>query len=358
MQSPPSTKTFTEAKSEFDQLYSAVSVLPQSLVSVDGRIIDNIPVRNAKGERIEEYYKWQFIYAIINGGLYFKDYVGVEVYFPKGNKNSAPLKIDACIFDNKDWLAHYQNWRADRDDTSSLEFLRDHCVAIVEFKRGKDSIEKTVSTQLRPAMKEPDTQFVLGVIYDAERLYLFQRKEGEKKIVRYDEKTNIATGSSQDLSVTHPDSYLLIPSFNEIIARINKPNAIDRTERTINDLDIIISRSSIQVKDALSRILVNLEKYGLLSQRGYQILIQTLAIKIFDEKRNERTLSTKLKFYVKDAELAFTGLHEEPVKEFMERMKVLYNEAQEKYHKILSAREHAHPISNPLAVLSWLCGVH
>jgi type I restriction enzyme M protein len=339
MQITQPTRTFTEAKNEFDRFYSSTSVLPQSLVPVDGKIIGNIHIKNDKGERIEEYYKWQFVYALINSGLYFKDYVGVEVYFPKGNKNAAPLKIDACVFDNKDWLTHYQNWRADRDNTSSLEFLRDHCIAVVEFKRGKDSIEKTVSTQLRPAMKEPDTQFVVGVIYDAERLYLFQRKQGERKIVRYDEKKNIASGSSQDLSVTHPDSYLLIPSFNDIIARINRPNAIDRTERTINDLDVIISRSSVQVKDALSRILINLEKFGLFSQRGYQVLIQTLAIKIFDEKRNQRTLSTKLRFYVKDAELDFTGLHEEPVKEFIERMKVLYNDAQEKYHKILNRCE-------------------
>jgi type I restriction enzyme M protein len=328
------TKTFTEAKNEYDQLYRATPNLPQSLVPVDGKIINDIPIKNAGGERNEEYYKWQFIYALITSGLYFKDYIGVEVYFPKGNKNAAPLKIDACIFDDKEWLTHYQKWRSDRNNTISLEFLRDHCIVVVEFKRGKDSIEKTLSTQLRPAMKEPDAEFVLGIIYDAERLYLFQ-KEGAKKIVRYDEKKNNGTGSTQNLSLLLPDSYFLTPSFNDVIRRINKPSVIDRTQRTINDLDVILSRSSVQVKDALSRILIILEKYSLFSQRGYQILIQTLAMKIFDEKRNQREPSTKLRFYVKDTELNFKKLHEKEAQEFVERMKTLYGEAQEKYHKIL-----------------------
>ena len=44
--------------------------------------------KNKKGEANEEYYKWQFFYSLVHSGLYPKDYLGCEVYFPKGNKSS------------------------------------------------------------------------------------------------------------------------------------------------------------------------------------------------------------------------------------------------------------------------------
>lgn len=325
-------KTFTEAKKEFDNIYQNAPYLPQSFVPVDGKTVTNIPLRDTSGEPSEEYYKWQFIYALINSGLYFKDYIGVEVWFPKGSKGSAPIKIDACIFDEKDWLTYYTKWRTDRKDNYSLTFLRSHCIATIEFKKGEKTIEEVFSKQLRAYMKEPDTPYVLGVIYDAGRLYLFQRKNG--KISRYDESKN--TGKNlQGLSLDLTDSYLFIPSFDELVTEVNKPAIIDRTNRTIWDLDTITSRSSIQIKDALNRILRALDKHGLVNQRGYEILIQILALKIFDEKRNERNKFAKLRFYVKDTEFHFSGLHEIEVQNFIKRMETVYNEAETHYQSIL-----------------------
>ena len=60
---------FTKAKQEFDVSLGMVDILPHSLVTVDGKPKDNIVIRNAKHEPSEEYYKWQFIYALINSGL-------------------------------------------------------------------------------------------------------------------------------------------------------------------------------------------------------------------------------------------------------------------------------------------------
>jgi hypothetical protein len=45
----------------------------------------DLQIRSSKGEPTEQYYKWQFIYALIHSGLYAKDFIGVEVGFPKGN---------------------------------------------------------------------------------------------------------------------------------------------------------------------------------------------------------------------------------------------------------------------------------
>ena len=84
---------FTEAKQAFDEGLGKAGVLPQSLVPVDGKVRKDISIRGADSRPLEEFYKWQFVYALIQGGLYAKDYIGVEVRFPKGSKGSQPIKL-------------------------------------------------------------------------------------------------------------------------------------------------------------------------------------------------------------------------------------------------------------------------
>jgi type I restriction enzyme M protein len=96
--------TFTEAKNEFDVAHSTAKVA-KCLVPVNGKKCDTASVRDIRGRPSEENYKWQFIYAIINSGLYARDFVGVEIQFPKGNQ--AIIKLDGAIFDSGDWLEHY-----------------------------------------------------------------------------------------------------------------------------------------------------------------------------------------------------------------------------------------------------------
>ena len=95
--------TFAEAKSNFDTGPGKAKELAASIVPVDGKAKKNISIRSAKGEALEEFYKWQFIYGLIHSGLYAKDYIGAEVRFPKGNKASAPLRLDGAIFDDPAW---------------------------------------------------------------------------------------------------------------------------------------------------------------------------------------------------------------------------------------------------------------
>lgn len=114
---------FLDAKIRFDQEHQNKDYLSNSPIPVNGKMLQNIKVKNEKHERIEEYYKWQFISSIINSGLYPKDYIGAEIHFPKGNKASTPLKIDACIFNDKDWLVHYHKWIDTKDD-DAVEWLR------------------------------------------------------------------------------------------------------------------------------------------------------------------------------------------------------------------------------------------
>jgi type I restriction enzyme M protein len=327
-------KSFFEAKVEFDERYKNITVLPQSLVPVNGRIIQNISIKNQKGENTEEYYKWQFIYALIHSGLCPKDFIGVEVWFPKGNPSSRPIILDGAIFDDSNWLHHYHNFWQNKDQ-SSLEWLRNHLIGVIEFKKedGRD-IEKYINQQLKPAMKESDRKFVIGFYYDTERLWIFQ-KSGNK-ILRYDESKNEKGENSgiKDLSLYLPDSYSIIPSFNDI-NKIVKPTTIDRTQRTTDDLEVISSIHTKQINDALSNILRTLDKVGLVNQIGYEILIQMLALKIFDEKANKIDKNRTLKFYISQDERNYSSLADPSIQQFIRRIENLYNEAKGSYRTIL-----------------------
>ena len=161
---------FTESKLKFDEIYHKNFLLEKSLIPVDGKYIEGILLKNKKGEPNEEYYKWQFFYAILNSGLYSKDFLCAEVYFPKGNKNSAPIKIDGCIFDDKNWIDYYKKWREKRDD-SSVEWLRKHLLVIIEFKKSDNKdIETVFVSQIKPYLKESEAQYSLGFYYNTERI--------------------------------------------------------------------------------------------------------------------------------------------------------------------------------------------
>jgi type I restriction enzyme M protein len=328
---------FTDAKQKFDATDGMLKTLPHSYVTVNGKPKANLKLKNSKGEKLEEYYKWQFIYALINSGLYAKDYIGVEVRFPKGNKSSAALELDGAIFDDVEWVDHYISYWKDKK-AEDLEWLNEHILAVIEFKRGDKEIEKVFTGQVKPAMKEkdPSTSYVMGIYYDAERLFLFHRRNGN--YLRYDEAKNQKGINSKvsDLSLYLPDPYVFIPSFDELKKRVHKPAKIDRAKRSYTDLDIITSIATVQVQTALSQVLRTLDKAGLVNQRGYQILIETFALKIFDEKRNQKYPKKKLKFYIEPDEVSFVNLSDSSVQKFVKRMKGIRDAAESRYHQILS----------------------
>jgi type I restriction enzyme M protein len=338
LSSPPSF-AFAEAKNRFDN-HHASATYAECIVPVRGKPHPPVPIKTSAGERNEEYYKWQFINAIVQSGLYPNDYVGVEVHFPKGNKTSAPIKVDAAIFDDPSWVDHYNKFWLNRN-SADLEWLNEHLLVAVEFKKGDKEIEKVFTGQVKPAMRErePASAFVLGVYYDTERLYLFQRKNGT--VLRYDEAKNQKGEASKigDLSLHLPDAYAYMPGLDDLKRRINRPATLDRSKRGIADLDVITSIASVQIQTAFSDVLRALDKAGLVNQRGYAILIQTLALKIFDEKRNERSPQKHLEFYATDSEAHFHGLAERPIQAFIARMKAIREDASTQYRKILKNQD-------------------
>src|ERR1039458_9937760 len=327
-------RTFTSAKNDFDQKHRTAPTA-KCVVPVNGKTRDTASIRDTHGKPSEEYYKWQFIHALIDSGLYARDFLGVEIQFPKGN--SAVIKLDAAIFDDGDWLEHYNAYWKDRRATD-LEWLNDHLLAVVEFKKSDKEIEKVFTSQVKPAMreKEPADAYVLGVYYGADRLYVFQRRGG--KYLRYDEGKNQKGDDSKvgDLSLHLPDPYSYLPNFEDLRKRVNRPASFDRSNRTIHDLDVITTIASVQIKTALSDVLRALDKVNLVDQRGYGIFLQTFALKVFDEKRNEKHPQRFLDFYLTDTEAGFHALSDTPIKGFIKRIHALRDEAAGEYQKIFA----------------------
>lgn len=338
--------SFAEHKEHFDTTYKNASDFNCFLPTHLSHDLTK-KIKGKSGAPNEEYYKWQLFYALIHSGMYSKDYIGTEVYFPKGNINSAPIKFDGAIFDDKEWFEYYKSFHTKKDQ-SSLDWLRKHLIGVIEFKKeNSKNTEAVWNQQLKPALKESEIDFCLGILYDAERLYLFKKQNN--LFLRLDEGYNVKKEQSatKDLSLHLTDAYYKIPSFEQLIQKIYHPQ-IDRTKRTIDDLEVITGVYSTQLSEGISNILRAMDKVSLKNQRGYEILIQIMALKIFDEKRSQRATvnldfyktepekeKLDLLFYVTPSERNYTTLADENIVSFIERMKALYGEASQEYHFIL-----------------------
>lgn len=292
---------------------------------------------NSNNEPNEQYYKWEFLNCFVKSGLCSKDYIGVEVNFPKGNKNSATIKLDAAIFDDKNWYEYYKKLHDSKNKTKSdkwdaLNWLKDHLLCAIEFKKENSKDVKGVFTsQLKPYMNESSKENVFGILYDEGRLYLF--KCNGKKYTRLSDEFNVENKGKFEPQFNVPDPYENILSFDEMINyNMSTMKALTYKGRKLNDLSIISKTDSRKLNDALYQILHTMDKCGLVNQRGYNILIQLLALKIYDEKHNE----TDLQYYVNPEEQQFTSLKDDNVQEFLERIRNIRKEAKGVYSKILS----------------------
>lgn len=340
---------FAEAKKKFNEKYSDQEILSKSLVPVDLEYKEDIKLQNSKGEKLEEFHKWEFIYSLINSGLYTKDYIGTEIRFPKGNKSSQPIRMDACIFDSKEWRKYYKKWRNEKD-SDAVEWLRNHLIGVAEFKREeKKDVRGIYTSQVKPALKETDRDHAIAFYYDADRLYIFQKLDGS--ILRYDESKNEKGRESSlgQLSLEIPDSYSYVPALEELEDKVNKAREVDRSSRTVEDLNLVSGVHSKQINEALSGILQTMDKVGLVNERGYELFIQMLAMKIHDEKRSqsqgrdleyyqtrkEKEKMDELLFYITPEEKGYGDLSDEDIQKFIDRMKNLHKDARIEYKAIL-----------------------
>lgn len=326
---------FSQAKIKFNEMYRGKDTIPKSLCTVDGKFITDISIKGVHGQPNEEYYKWQFIYSLIQSEkIPGKEYIGAEVYFPKGNIHSQPIKIDSVIFNDITWIDYYRKYRSDPSDVDSLQKVREMAVGVIEYKRNDKTIEQVFSSQIRASIKEPDSPFVLGIYYDTGRLFLFKRINDE--ITRFDNSLSFPTSQRilerYQLEITDP--YYAIPSLDNIEKILNKNTSSDRSTMHIEDLDIVYTIQDDNMKNALNSIMRVLDSVSLGNEEGYMILIQTIAMKIYDEKQRDDH-GGYLQFYINDDELYQGNLNNKNVQKFIMRMKELYNEAKIYYRNIL-----------------------
>lgn len=331
---------FSEAKRKFDDEYrSSVKNLDTSLCTVDGKFIKNIKLYDVSGNPNEEYYKWQFIYSLVGSELIPKEYIGTEIYFPKGNIGSQPIKIDAVVFDRLDWIDDYKLYRENKDQ-DALQRLRNSAVMLVEFKRDGNTkkIESIFNSQIKATIKETDKENAIGIYYDKGRLYIFKKTGGD--ITRLDNSKNFLTSQRllERLQLELPDPYYMIPSFTQLLKLGSEVKSIDVSNRKIEDLDIVYEINNENIKQSLSKILKRLDSLSLTNEAGYLILIQMLAIKIFDEKQAGQH-GTPLDFYIKEEEYAFKTLDENSVQDFIQRIDNIYKEAKKYYKNILGEKK-------------------
>jgi type I restriction enzyme M protein len=325
--------TFTEAKQDFDSKYENVADY-DCFIQEHLTFNKKTNFKKKNGTKNEQYFKWQFLYSIIQSGLFTKDYIGTEVQFPKGNKSSAPLKLDGAIFDDVTWFDKYKDYH-ENGNNESLEWLREHLIVSLEFKKEDNkNIADVWDKQLKAYLNESRRPFCLAVLYDTERLYLFRKHNN--KFLRYSEEFNTKGEESKtkELALHLPDPYINIPSFDDVL-EWTEAKTIDRSKRGIKELDIISGVHSTQINDAMSSILRTMDKVGMVNQKGFEILIQILSLKIYDEKRNEKTASRFLDFYITEEERNFKTLADKPLQAFIKRNNDLRDEASGTYYRIL-----------------------
>lgn len=326
--------TFENEKILFDDKYGTAKEIDCFLpvhLTIGGKEND---LYKKNGSHNEQYYKWQFLYCFVSAGLCSKDFIGVEVSFPKGNKNSASIKLDAAIFDNKDWFEHYSALHTKKDDSKwdELNWLKEHLICGIEFKKeGSKDIKGVFNSQLKAYMNESSKETVFGILYDEGRLYLF--KGVGKQYLRLSDEFNIENKGKIDATYDVPDPYVNLLSFDGML----KYNSIasqltDYSGRHLIDLGIISKTDSRKLNDALYQILHTMDKCGLVNQKGYNILIQLLALKIYDEKHNDGDL----KFYINPDEMNYTALTDDGIQDFLNRLEKLREDAKTAYIKILS----------------------
>lgn len=327
-------KKFDELKIEYDLLHNTdkqVSCfLPVHLTN--GKIETSLYKKN--GELNEQYYKWQFLNCFVNAGLCSKDFIGTEVSFPKGNKTSAMIKIDAAIFDDKNWFSHYQALHTKKDDSKwdELNWLKDHLLCAMEFKKeGSKDIKGVFTSQLKTYMNESSKNVVFGILYDEGRLYLF--KSNGKKYYRLSDEFNNDNKGKIEPVYDIPDGYNNLLDFETMLNYdTNNMVVTDYSNRSIDELSIISKTDSKRLNDALYQILHTMDKCGLVTPKGYNILIQLLALKIYDEKSN----SKNLKYYINPNESSYKEISEDGIQDFLKRIENIRTKAKTQYKKILN----------------------
>lgn len=319
------SKTLKEYFNDFDSKYNYLEYIDKSFHERELGVISFASKAKAKdtnGNLSEEYVRTRFVYALVNSGFFPKEHLCIEFNIPKGNNGKA-LKPDIVVFKNSDWLAVYENAKANKN----FKQLRQNYLVIFETKKNNKTLESAVENQLRPALAENEsTERIFGVYFDDKSDVLIFKKIGNSPIRRFDEGIELSTSGLINLNFDHRDLLFDFPSFKDF--ENNNRSISDVTKLTTTALDAIDEVAFEEFLAELKRI-ADREKP---KHSERDLIVEFLTLKVFDEKRSKRDKST-LKFYIETTEKKSDGLGE---KSFRERIDKLYKDAKREYVNVLS----------------------
>ena len=328
------TKSLVENLSNFKTEYKNKKIF-KSIVPIDLKNNIDVSIKDKHGEFNEEFYKWQFINSLVDSKYFSNKQIGTEVYFPKGNTKNF-LKVDAVIFDDENWFNVYKEFRK-KKCINSLDNLRKKIICAIEFKRqdGKD-IEWYYSSQLKPALKESERDFSIGIIYDKEKIFLF--KKNKNNVIRYIHSLNSKGDDSKtkEMNLHIPDAFRHVPNFKELLVQAGI-SGIPKDKRQLSDLSEISGAHSKFINDAMSQILRVMDQNSLADTRGYEILVQSIAMKILDEREAEQK-NKNLNFFILPDEASFNSINDSSISSFLKRMKKLYSLTKSEYKNFLKGK--------------------
>ena len=327
---------FKEYLTKFDTQFASLETIDSNWYKSELGIVAFCSKANAKdtrGNMSEEYIRARFVYAMINSGMYQKEYICVEFGFPKGNGGKS-LNPDIVIFKSKEWLNDWENAKKNKD----FSVMRQNLLAIFETKKDNKSVSQAVENQLRSAMAENESDDrIFGVYFDGQDGILVFKKSGNSDIKRYFEKNTLRQdGINDSWNLTQRDTYLDLPSQVDFVE--NNESIGDLTKLKLDSLEAIDESTFIGLMNGLKRANDRIKPKH--SER--ELIVEFLTLKVFDEKRSKLEKRT-LEFYILPNEIRKDGLAETS---FRERISQLYKDAKREYEKVLSKSLFGYSIDN------------
>lgn len=308
---------FKQYLDEFDKKFENIKEITKDYytetLGVKVGAVKKSPIRDKKGNLSEEYIRARFVYALVNSGMYPKEYICVEFPFPKGN-TKGNLTADIVIFKNRKWAKDFEQ--------KDYKNIRQNLLVICETKKNNGSVEKAVEKQLRPAMQENESDDrIFGIYFDNKDGIIIFKKLDNAPIRRFFENKELF----ENLNLENRDLFSELPKHTEFIN--NNKSISDLTKLKIDCLDAIDETNFTDVLNSLKRAQDKIKP----KHHERDLIVEFLTLKIFDEKRAMKNKGY-LKFYILTQEKINN------LKQFRERINKLYSDAERHYKNVLNRR--------------------
>ena len=327
---------FKEYLSQFDSQFKSLETIDSNWYQSElgiAAFCNRASAKDTKGNPSEEYIRARFVYAMINSGMYQKEYICVEFGIPKGNGGKS-LNPDIVIFKTKEWFNDWENAKKNKD----FSIMRQNLLAIFETKKDNKSVVSAVENQLRSAMAENESDDrIFGIYFDDQDGILVFKKAGNSDIKRYFEKNTLRQdGINDSWNLTQRDLISQLPSQIDFVE--NNESIGDLTKLKLDSLEAIDESTFIGLMNGLKRANDRIKPKH--SER--ELIVEFLTLKVFDEKRSKLEKRT-LEFYILPSEIRKDGLAEIS---FRERISQLYKDAKREYEKVLSKSLFGYSLDN------------